>query len=821
MRFLDIFPWKPRVPRPDQTTQGSKGAFASAMQAMTKAYEFIERIIKVPIHKFTDYKSYLEAGSKKVWASFRACHITACTIVKTKFVVKAKANSSADIKLDPDLQRLLTQPNEFDTMEDLLYQWTFHMKLCGCAYWVRDNPNLLGQPENIYPLLPQFVSPVPDAQRRIGSFEYRVNGKVIIFQPEEIIYFRRPSPRDNIVGMGDIEAAEPLFNDAINRAVYAEKFMENGAQPSGVLTKDEEIKDPVVWKQFRDYFRENYGGKQNSGKTLLLNGKFSYHQLGLSGQDMQAIEADKWSVEQIFLAHGVPLSVAGFGAANYACLPAGELVSTPSGPVEIEKLSSGDKILQFDEKVGSVVVAVDAIIPQGTAKVFEIETRGRRLNASDNHPILTVKRNAGTGRMGKRVRCELVWKKAEDIQVGDVVVILEESPDFKCGFPSAISEFVSNESEAAYIIGQYIGDGSGANIDGRKKVGGLNIATHFSEGYQGVVADAVRFGFEQSVSIEKTSIRWNNARLARAFHAAGLGGTSESKRIPGWVFQLSERLRSQVLSGLIDSDGSVDKRGYMTFGVANKALCEDVRHLAISLGLPVTKSCLDDSASNFERRHEAWRFSICYPAALAEKVELRHPRKGCRLSAIAGRNNLRQQGGRFASGKTHKLFNLVLPKGYGIQRVISVNYAGEKQVFDLATSGTHTFIASGVVTHNTSRQDDINFRKYEVVPLIDIMCGKLNAQKGLIKSFNPAWEVTYNLSGLIDVEQVLKDYMPAVAAAAMTRNELREQMGLERADNPLLDEFMSSAQLTPLEMSGLNTVSDAQANAVARQSMLK
>lgn len=69
----------------------------------------------------------------------------------------------------------------------------------------------------------------------------------------------------------------------------------------------------------KDRWQKEYGGKENAGKVAWLSGDWSYQQLGLTPAEMQDIEKSKWSVEQIFLLHGVPLSVAGIKeAANFA-----------------------------------------------------------------------------------------------------------------------------------------------------------------------------------------------------------------------------------------------------------------------------------------------------------------------------------------------------------------------------------------------------------------------------------------------------------------------------------------------------------------------
>ena len=120
--------------------------------------------------------------------------------------------------------------------------------------------------------------------------------------------------------MGSIEPAESLYSGFINRNSLEEKFMANGAQVSGILVRDTDRDiDPEQWDAMKKKFNLEYSGRKNAGKTAFLNGKWAYHKLGMNMAEMQTLEREKWSVHQIFLNHGVPLSVAGIeGAANYA-----------------------------------------------------------------------------------------------------------------------------------------------------------------------------------------------------------------------------------------------------------------------------------------------------------------------------------------------------------------------------------------------------------------------------------------------------------------------------------------------------------------------
>jgi HK97 family phage portal protein len=284
-----------------------------------KEHSYIEQRLKIPISRLGDINSFLSVGSKKVWASFRACHLVASLIMSTEFKLVKPDQPEWKPKPGDPQDDFLSNPNPFDSWKEMLYLWTFHMKLTGRAYWMKDEINGMGQPSAVYPMLPQYMKIVPDAKKGIGMFIYSVNGKEISLTPEEVIYFRRPSAISLIEGMGDVEPSQDLYNDFINRSTYSEKFIEHGAQPSGILTLKEPMDDEEQWGKLKDWWNREYSGKQNAGKTAFLSGEWSYQQLGLTHQEMQAVERDTMTVNQIFMNHGVPLSIAGIqGAANYA-----------------------------------------------------------------------------------------------------------------------------------------------------------------------------------------------------------------------------------------------------------------------------------------------------------------------------------------------------------------------------------------------------------------------------------------------------------------------------------------------------------------------
>ena len=319
----------------------------------------------VPTHRFAGYTSYLEAATKKVWCAARAVDIIANVIISTDMKFSPRDQEAKKkrkkIKTDPELIRLMQNPNPYDTISEMMYLLVCHLKFTGNAFWFMDERNAYGQPKNIYWLNPRQMEAIPDAKLKVAGWRYRVNGTEIRFTTDEIIHFKRPHANNTIWGLGDIEQGESLYEDFINRSLYKTRFMANGAMPSGVLVNEAYEGSQEDWDKMKGQFQEKFGGVKNTGKVAWLNGKWSLLQMGLTAHEMQEMEKEKVNVEHIFMNHGVPLSVAGFGSANYAtakqeeinmrkhaCLPLVNLiVDTLNSPHGLVPLFHEDIMLDF------------------------------------------------------------------------------------------------------------------------------------------------------------------------------------------------------------------------------------------------------------------------------------------------------------------------------------------------------------------------------------------------------------------------------------------------------------------------------------------
>lgn len=288
----------------------------------SQPFGFFENPNGIQAHKFEGFASYLAACTKKVWCSTHAVSLIANVVLSTDMQVvhrdAEKRKKKKPVRLDPDLARLLAYPNKHDTISQLLFLWVFHMKLTGNAFWFLDEMNGLGQPNAIYALNPKYVRIVPSKKDRISHYVYSVGGAEIRIEVEEMIHFKRPHPDNDLFGLGEVEQGESLYNEFINRSLYNTKLLENGGSPSSIMVKEDFQGDQEEWDKMRAKFDERYSGVKNTGKVGWVNGKWSLLELGLDAQKMQELEKAKVNKEDIYINHGVPLSVAGYGAANYA-----------------------------------------------------------------------------------------------------------------------------------------------------------------------------------------------------------------------------------------------------------------------------------------------------------------------------------------------------------------------------------------------------------------------------------------------------------------------------------------------------------------------
>lgn len=234
------------------------------------------------------------------------------------------------------------------------------------------------------------------------------------------------------------------------------------------------------------------------------------------------------------------------------------------------ELQVGDLLASVDGKPSHVV----SIHPQGMRPIYAVKLAdGRVIEADAEHlwqarnskwdsdrTLTTLQLAEECGKVRNRKRLTLVGHSGEFGQEFDMGI----SPwllGFLIGDGCLRSSSVRFSAAEEYILGR-VSDESEVSI------------THVS-------------GYDYSLSTP----RGQNNPILSALQVLGLAGKrAEHKFIPYGVMFSSKHIRQQVLAGLLESDGWVEKKGAVMFASASRDLRDNVVELVQSLGGSARKS---------------------------------------------------------------------------------------------------------------------------------------------------------------------------------------------------------------------------------------
>jgi HK97 family phage portal protein len=241
---------------------------------------------------------YKPSGSKAVDAAKAMANFTGWTYA----AVNAIASEVANIQLrlyqvsgddheeqeDHPLLELLEGVNEHMTGIELKYVTMSHLELTGNCYWlldgVRDEKT---PPRAIYPLNPGRVRVKVDKSSfpyKLSHYEFTLDGKVIRFEPYQILHLKYPDPSDPFVGIG-IPQTIPSWIDSDNYAMeYNRKFFINGASVGLYIQTDTNVEGNL--DRIRQSYNSRQAGVDNAHKTPVLPKGVKLEHTGVTQRDM-------------------------------------------------------------------------------------------------------------------------------------------------------------------------------------------------------------------------------------------------------------------------------------------------------------------------------------------------------------------------------------------------------------------------------------------------------------------------------------------------------------------------------------------------------
>lgn len=625
---------------------------------------------------------------------------------------------------------LWERPNEFYSGATLRKAIAFSHILSANAYVLKNFSEMDDEPVELWWEPHWTIRPVwpIDGSEFISYYEVNRNGSWLKVPVENVIHFRDSlSPYNQRVGFSAIPSILPeLFADAEAAAYYAGLMGGSGTPPFMVaLDKDMRIDEAGVEAFTRRLIEKTTGSKK--GQPIVAKGARAY-KLGFNPTELNLSESRYMAEDRFCAVMGIPAVVLELGSGMAHCMPAEVRISTPDrGPVSIAELKAGDEVYSFTEK-GIQPRKVLWSGKTGTQQqVYKIKTRNRTILATENHPFLTRRREKVPAPMiGQRRspewKCWMEWVCLKDLKVGDRIVEVTSLPD--TGKTEAPDGTPVSEQLMQWL-GAFVGDGNywspdykeggaiGMSIPMRDRVGEeyreltkslftsrINNKQHLKSG----------IGLDPGSNLNTKPVKLTEGINGFGFcsrhtylwlQSLGFKRGAKNKRIPEWVFALTETLRLAFLRGLLDTDGSVSKRGHACWRMASKDLSRDIRDLAIGLGMSVSNvlyvkqvpSKSGSLAHCFKKEsYDSWQVGIlsCEDVRRIGSKDLKYVEylKNCtEKKRISSRYKARG--------------NNLLPEDCEFVPIQKIEPHSIEDVYDITVEDAHNFVAEGVVAHNS------------------------------------------------------------------------------------------------------------------------
>lgn len=326
------------------------------------------------------------------------------------------------------------------------------------------------------------------------------------------------------------------------------------------------------------------------------------------------------------------------------CFPAGLLVTTIDGPKLIEDVREGELVLTHSGRYRRVLTKMRR---RFRGSLVDIAFKyGRSLSATAEHPFLAQRRKPETSQSWRPKSYEAeAWTAARDLQPRDVVLqpFVAESqpvpslPDSRgrgtnqYGIVGRRSGFQVDDSQIAWILGLYLAEGWT-----RKTRPVINFGLHADE------APAVRARLEAAgftSGCTPPDLKHPRAAKVHVWDAALLslclefGRGARNKRIPEWVFGMSEKWQRELLEGYFygDATRAVSTSVYWRMSTASQQLATGIARLVQQVFhvAPTIRSFTRKDASHIDGRTilptPQWQVSFAVERGIYSRAALASP----------------------------------------------------------------------------------------------------------------------------------------------------------------------------------------------------
>ena len=392
-------------------------------------------------------------------------------------------------------------------------------------------------------------------------------------------------------------------------------------------------------------------------------------------------------------------------AGKRGCLEGSTLVFTDKGYKPIEDFNKyEDKVLSFNKETKEFEWEKADLLeyPLENEDMLKIELEdGREIVLTQEHPLLSS--------YGKYI----YWREAKELNINDKIVVPLIIPEIK----------KEDKLGLARLLGYILADGNinirkGKFIDGRGySYNGTKSRIRIFNADNEVLSQAKK-DFEETFDIYAKRYRRNDCncevvqildqRVVNSVIERGIpqGNKSFIIRIPEIVFQSSNEFKSQFVNALFSCDGYVPQTGrYVDYCSNSKMFLQDLQllltHFKIESSIRKKITKLNQKEFTSYRLFITDNNSVERFKKIGSIIKFKQERLNSHIVNNTGKR------------KTHYINeDLVCRKIKNITKITGIN-----KVYDLTVPKNHSFIANGIISHNSGKSYTLGVITEEIANL--------------------------------------------------------------------------------------------------------
>lgn len=382
------------------------------------------------------------------------------------------------------------------------------------------------------------------------------------------------------------------------------------------------------------------------------------------------------------------------GGTDGMCVCAGTKVFTSTGELKnIEDLQLEDGIIGWRQSIKEIVPQkIHSLITTTQKNCLRITLKsGQILECSIDHPILShLKEKAESHRINGRRIAYRNWDfhRADELKVGNYVALANN-----------IDYWGDQILDKAYLIGLLIGDGTYTKGNSCRLISADSDTWNYIESNNlGVINhcdDSRPSKYQKEV---RTYRIINGMDLMRSVGLVYQSGSA--KTLPKNLGKLDKTSICQLLAGLYDTDGSincVNNKPNITLYQSNLKLLEEVKIQLHKLGIFATIN--KRKAADYELGGKIIHSNVSYRLCINEKKSIINFYNNIKLNITYKQSKL-QECYEVALTKRDSEHNIIA--GGKQSKIIKIESIGLQTVYNLQADNDHTYLANGIITHNTS-----------------------------------------------------------------------------------------------------------------------